>query len=228
MAQLIVIRKVVVGAQYLTATVQVAPDGPLYTSEDLEATTRIYNLMPSIVDQACMGDGGTVFRDVMGDTEVAHLLEHVTIELLARTNLAGDVSVGRTWLVDEPRRLYDVQLACPDDALVAGALSSAVWLVNWAFAGGGAPVPDVDATVAGLVSLVSGLVAPGEQEPDGLDAPVGGADGAADAAAPEASDGSGAEDGYAGDGYAYGEPDYDEPADEDLPDRGPSMSYKVL
>ena len=227
MAQLIVIRKVVVGAQYLTATVQVAPDGPFYTSEDLEATTRIYNLMPSIVDQACMGDGGTVFRDVMGDTEVAHLLEHVTIELLARTNLAGDVSVGRTWLVDEPRRLYDVQLACPDDALVAGALSSAVWLVNWAFAGGGAPVPDVDATVAGLVSLVSGLVAPGEQEPDGLDAPVGGADGGA-AGAPEASDGSGAEDGYADDGYAYDEPDYDEPADEDLPDRGPSMSYKVL
>ena len=227
MAQLIVIRKVVVGAQYLTATVQVSPDGPLYTSEDLEATTRIYNLMPSIVDQACMGDGGTVFRDVMGDTEVAHLLEHVTIELLARTNLAGDVSVGRTWLVDEPRRLYDVQLACPDDALVAGALSSAVWLVNWAFAGGGAPVPDVDATVAGLVSLVSGLVAPGEQEPDGLDAPVGGADGGA-AGAPEASDGSGAEDGYADDGYAYDEPDYDEPADEDLPDRGPSMSYKVL
>ena len=227
MAQLIVIRKVVVGAQYLTATVQVAPDGPLYTSEDLEATTRIYNLMPSIVDQACMGDGGTVFRDVMGDTEVAHLLEHVTIELLARTNLAGDVSVGRTWLVDEPRRLYDVQLACPDDALVAGALSSAVWLVNWAFAGGGAPVPDVDATVAGLVSLVSGLVAPGEQEPDGLDAPVGGVDGGA-AGAPEASDGSGAEDGYADDGYAYDEPDYDEPADEDLPDRGPSMSYKVL
>lgn len=227
MAQLIAIRKVVVGAQYLTATVQVAPDGPLYTSEDLEATTRIYNLMPSIVDQACMGDGGTVFRDVMGDTEVAHLLEHVTIELLARTNLAGDVSVGRTWLVDEPRRLYDVQLACPDDALVAGALSSAVWLVNWAFAGGGAPVPDVDATVAGLVSLVSGLVAPGEQEPDGLDAPVGGADGGA-AGAPEASDGSGAEDGYADDGYAYDEPDYDEPADEDLPDRGPSMSYKVL
>ena len=227
MAQLIVIRKVVVGAQYLTATVQVAPDGPLYTSEDLEATTRIYNLMPSIVDQACMGDGGTVFRDVMGDTEVAHLLEHVTIELLARTNLAGDVSVGRTWLVDEPRRLYDVQLACPDDALVAGALSSAVWLVNWAFAGGGAPVPDVDATVAGLVSLVSGLVAPGEQEPAGLDAPVGGADGGA-AGAPEASDGSGAEDGYADDGYAYDEPDYDEPADEDLPDRGPSMSYKVL
>ena len=227
MAQLIVIRKVVVGAQYLTATVQVAPDGPLYTSEDLEATTRIYNLMPSIVDQACMGDGGTVFRDVMGDTEVAHLLEHVTIELLARTNLAGDVSVGRTWLVDEPRRLYDVQLACPDDALVAGALSSAVWLVNWAFAGGGAPVPDVDATVAGLVSLVSGRVAPGEQEPDGLDAPVGGADGGA-AGAPEASDGSGAEDGYADDGYAYDEPDYDEPADEDLPDRGPSMSYKVL
>ena len=227
MAQLIVIRKVVVGAQYLTATVQVAPDGPLYTSEDLEATTRIYNLMPSIVDQACMGDGGTVFRDVMGDTEVAHLLEHVTIELLARTNLAGDVSVGRTWLVDEPRRLYDVQLACPDDALVAGALSSAVWLVNWAFAGGGAPVPDVDATVAGLVSLVSGLVAPGEQEPDGLDAPVGGADGGA-AGAPEASDGSGAEDGYADDGYASDEPDYDEPGDEDLPDRGPSMSYKVL
>ena len=218
MAQLIEIRKVVVGAQYFTATVQIDQDGPLYTSEDLEATTRIYNLMPSIIDQACMGDGSTVFRDVMGDTEVAHLLEHVTIELLARTNIAGDVSVGRTWLVDEPSRTYDIQLSCPDDVLVAGALSSAVWLVNWAFAGGGTPVPDVDATVAGLKDLVGGLVAPGEEAADGLDVPV------------EETDAAGADEGYeqgADENYDEGY-DYPEEEDDDLPDRGPSMSYKVL
>ena len=41
MAQLFDIKKVVVGPRTLTATVEVAPSAPLYTSEDLEGTTRI-------------------------------------------------------------------------------------------------------------------------------------------------------------------------------------------
>ncbi|MGI6754425.1 MAG: cyanophycin synthetase family protein [Atopobiaceae bacterium] len=172
MAQLIEIKKVVIGVQYFTATVEFSETGPIFTSEDLEATTRIYNLMPSIVDQACLGDGSTIFRDVMGSTEIAHLLEHVAIELLARTNKVDEITAGRTWIEDEGSRCYTIQLSCADDVLVAAAFSSAVWLVNWAFAGGGAPVPDVDAMVEGLRALVEGLVAPQDTPPDGLDVMV--------------------------------------------------------
>ena len=166
MAQLIDIIRVVVGTEYLTATVHISHDAPLMTSEDLEGTTRVYNLLPTIIDHACAGDHGSTFKDCMGDTELAHLLEHVTVELLARTNLVDEVVAGRTWRELAYDRTYSIQLACVDDVLVAAALSSAVWLMDWAFSGGVGPVPDVEATVAGLVGLVSSLPAEGESFQD--------------------------------------------------------------
>ena len=157
MAQLIDIIRVVVGPEYLTATVRVSNDAPLMTSEDLEGTTRVYNLLPTIINHACVGDAGTTFKDCMGDTELAHLLEHVTVELLSRTNLVEEIVAGRTWRELAYDRTFSIQLDCVDDVLVAGALSSAVWIVSWAFTGGAGPVPDVDATVDGLVQLVQSL-----------------------------------------------------------------------
>ena len=41
--------------------------------------------------------------------------------------------------------------------LVAGALSSAAWIVEWAYTGGGDPEPDLDAIANGLVALVDGI-----------------------------------------------------------------------
>ncbi len=167
MDQLIDITRVVVGTEYLTATVRIADDAPLMTSEDLEGTTRVYNLLPTIIDHACMGDAGSTFKDCMGDTELAHLLEHVTIELLARTNMVDEIISGRTWRELAYDRTYSIQLPCVDDVLIAGALSSGVWIITWAFNGGVGPVPDVDATVNGLAALVQSLPDPAVQEDEG-------------------------------------------------------------
>lgn len=221
MAQLIDITRVVVGTEYLTATVRVADEAPLMTSEDLEGTTRVYNLMPTIINHACMGDAGTIFRDCMGDTELAHLLEHMTVELLARTSLVDEVIAGRTWRELAYERMYSIQLPCVDDVLVVGALSSAVWILSWAFTGGAGPVPDVDATVAGLEQLVRSLPSP---DP-------------ASAAADEDERG-----GYGG--YSYDDPfgssfddAYEDAYDDDIEDddeeeqtldRGPRMSRKII
>lgn len=157
MAQIIDIMRVVVGPEYLTATVHVADDAPLMTIDDLEGTTRVYNLMPTIIDHACAGDAGSTFKDCMGNTELAHLLEHVTVELLARTNLTDEIVTGRTWREVAYDRTYSIQFPCIDDVLVTAALSSAIWIMSWAFTDGTGAVPDVDATVAGLVELVSSL-----------------------------------------------------------------------
>ena len=100
----------------------------------------------------------------MGSTEVAHLLEHVTIELMAQTGLGGDVSCGRTWEVTGEPRTYDVQLACPDDVLVASALSSAAWILQWAYSGGADPKPDVAAIVSGIRELVENAEQIAERE----------------------------------------------------------------
>lgn len=155
MAQLFDIKKVTVGPKNLEAIVELAANAPVMTSEDLEGTTRVWQVMSELRDHVCLGDESGTFGDVMGDTELAHLLEHVTVELLARTDVAGDIACGQTSEVGE--RTYKIVLKCIDDVLVVGALSSAAWIMQWAFSGGGEPVPDVDAIARGLVELVGSL-----------------------------------------------------------------------
>lgn len=157
MAQLFDIKKVTIGPKNLEAIVELAANAPLMTSEDLEGTTRVWQVMPELRDHVCLGDESGTFGDVMGDTELAHLLEHVTVELLARTDVAGDIACGQTSEVGE--RTYKIVLKCIDDVLVVGALSSAAWIMQWAFSGGGEPVPDVDAIAKGLAELVGSLPA---------------------------------------------------------------------
>ena len=157
MAQLISIKKVVVGPKNLTATVEFSAKAPRLTSENAEATERVLELLPGLSEHLCLGDADARFGLVAKDTEVAHLLEHVTVELLALTNLAGDVASGKTSLVDSRRGLYEIILACPDDVLVAASLSSAVWLLNWAYGNQEDTDPDINAIVSGLVALIQGL-----------------------------------------------------------------------
>ena len=154
MAQLIEIRKLTFGPVYATATIQLDPSAPLYTSDDIDGTARVYNLLPDIIDHVCIGDAGDTFRDAMGDTELAHLMEHVTVELMARTGIGSQVSCGRTWSPDMDRRIFDIQVICSDDVLCAGALSSAAWILQWAYTGGKTTRPNIDAIVQGLKSLV--------------------------------------------------------------------------
>ena len=176
MAQLISIKKVVVGPKNLTATVEFSAKAPRLTSENAEATERVLELLPGLSEHLCLGDADARFGLVAKDTEVAHLLEHVTVELLALTNLAGDVSSGKTSLVDSRRGLYEIILACPDDVLVAASLSSAVWLLNWAYGNQDEADPDINAIVSGLVALIQSLN--GEK----TDEPVDSAEPEADAA----------------------------------------------
>ena len=165
MAQLISIKKVVVGPKNLTATVEFSAKAPRLTSENAEATERVLELLPGLSEHLCLGDADARFGLVAKDTEVAHLLEHVTVELLALTNLAGDVSFGKTSLVDSRRGLYEIILACPDDVLVAASLSSAVWLLNWAYGNQDEADPDINAIVSGLVALIQSLDGEKTDEP---------------------------------------------------------------
>ncbi|MFR3451112.1 MAG: hypothetical protein ACLTSX_05260 [Collinsella sp.] len=133
MADLFNILKVTVGPKKLTARVLVNPGMPLMTSEDVEATARVYYLAPAIAEHMCLGDAGSKFQDCMGHTELAHLLEHLTVEIMNETGLAGGISSGRTRGVMGDDRLFDVEISCPDDALAVGALSSASFMMNWAY-----------------------------------------------------------------------------------------------
>lgn len=186
MAQLISIKKVVVGPKNLTATVEFSAKAPRLTSENAEATERVLELLPGLSEHLCLGDADARFGLVAKDTEVAHLLEHVTVELLALTNLAGDVASGKTSLVDSRRGLYEIILACPDDVLVAASLSSAAWLLNWAYGNQEDADPDINAIVSGLVALIQSL--DGEKSDELADSAEPEADAALQAESVEAED----------------------------------------
>ena len=177
MADLFNILKVTVGPKKLTARVLVNPGMPLYTSEDVEATARVYYLAPAIADHLCLGDAGSKFQDCMGNTELAHLLEHLTVEIMNETGLAGDISSGRTRNVMGDERLFDVEVSCPDDALAIGALSSASFMMNWAFLHPNQTAPDFPGTVAALTSLVKNLRG-ADADSDALDADANEGEGA--------------------------------------------------
>lgn len=164
MASLFNIMKITVDDTKARARVLVNPGMPLMTSEDIEATARVYYLAPAIAQHACFGDAGEKFQDCMGDTELAHLLEHLTVEIMNETGLAGDISSGRTRSVAEDPRLFEIELSCPDDALTIGALSSASFMMEWAFLHPDVAAPDFAGTVEALRQLVLSLR--GESEPD--------------------------------------------------------------
>ena len=125
-------------------------------------SARVYYLVPAIAKHLCLGDSGREFQDCMGQTELCHLLEHVTVELMNETGLAGSISCGRTRVSEHDERVFEVELSCPDDALAIGALSSATFMMDWAYLHADQPAPDVDGTVAGLRNLVLGMRAEAE------------------------------------------------------------------
>lgn len=187
MAGLFNILKVTVSEDKICAHVLVNPGMPLMTSEDIEATARVYYLVPAIAKHLCLGDSGREFQDCMGETELCHLLEHVSVELMNETGLAGNISCGRTRVSEHDERVFEIELSCPDDALAIGALSSATFMMDWAYLHADQPAPDVDGTVAGLRNLVLGMRAEAEgKDPHEAVAAANGEDVAEDAAEGEA------------------------------------------
>lgn len=187
MAGLFNILKVTVSEDKICAHVLVNPGMPLMTSEDIEATARVYYLVPAIAKHLCLGDSGREFQDCMGQTELCHLLEHVSVELMNETGLAGNISCGRTRVSEHDERVFEIELSCPDDALAIGSLSSATFMMDWAYLHADQPAPDVDGTVAGLRNLVLGMRAEAEgKDPHEAVAAANGEDVAEDATEGEA------------------------------------------
>ena len=182
MAGLFNILKVTVGEDKICAHVLVNPGMPLKTSEDIEATARVYYLVPAIAKHLCLGDAGREFQDCMGDTELCHLLEHVTVELMNETGLAGKIACGRTRVSEHDERVFEIEVSCPDDALTIGALSSATFMMDWAFLHADQPAPDVEGTVKGLRHLVLAMRAERGEVVEGFEEPA--AEGDAEAVAP--------------------------------------------
>lgn len=143
-----------VGPQNLHYLVHIAEGYPLTTQDDQEAINRILALMPALETHVCVSPAGDSFKDALPCTDVAHVLEHVVVELLAQSGRV-EIASGKTrTLPDSDGRSFESCISCEDDTLTIAAVSSAVWVLEWAFAGGKAPSPHIAGIAEGLGALI--------------------------------------------------------------------------
>lgn len=143
------IAKVTVFSDRLEALVRV--EGAMRTSAYDGLCEAITETFPALVSHRCDNDESRGMSEELADTELAHLAEHVALELMRRAGIRGPLRGDTSWDFErDGAGVFHVILDCPDDALCVGALSAAVRIVDELVRG--VRPPSVDATVEGLRS----------------------------------------------------------------------------
>ncbi|BDE95147.1 cyanophycin synthetase family protein [Raoultibacter timonensis] len=95
-----------------------------YTTPRLAAT--LLGEHPTLAGHACVNEVGDTFGCVIERTPVPHLLEHLVIDLQARSGgRPDDTFVGTTEWVDEARGRATVQVSFTDDLVALRAFRDA-------------------------------------------------------------------------------------------------------
>lgn len=126
------------------------------------AAGRVLALLPNLARHVCINEKGASFGDEIVGTELAHLLEHVVVELEGQAHAAagdGPVFLGHTsWLEELDRTrahgyaLMRTTVTFLNDFVALQAVKDACDIVGWACGVPGSPDsrPDVPAMVEGL------------------------------------------------------------------------------
>jgi hypothetical protein len=147
------IESVSVGPDAVEALVVFEAGEPLRTSAHPRAAERALALLPGLRGHRCDNDEARSFTDEIGDTEVAHLIEHATLELMAMAGSPPTLRGVTTWdFGRDGRGVFRVRFAHDDDLVALGALKAAEAAVRWCLSGDG-PAPDVEGEARRLRGL---------------------------------------------------------------------------
>lgn len=119
-----------------------------------EVAERALALLPGLAEHMCSNDAGRVFVDELTRTEAAHLLEHVTLELMAAAGSSHELSGVTSWdfTADGPG-VFHVVLEYDDDLVCLGAIKAAYSVLGYLFKE--EAYPDVSLLVKQLAMLRS-------------------------------------------------------------------------
>jgi hypothetical protein len=126
-------------------TVAFAPGEALRTSDLPGLVARVLGALPGLRGHRCDNGVGVTFADEMADTELAHLLEHATLEVMAMAG-APDTLRGRTsWdFARDGAGVFNIRLEHDDISTLEGAVALASEVVEWAM-GRRDEAPEVEA-----------------------------------------------------------------------------------
>lgn len=117
--------------------IAVAKDGMTIEARCTPADARVsaaqakaaLDKLPNLARHVCVNPNGKTFADDIEGTRPAHLLEHVTIELMAQEHGSGDGLMGHTSYAQE-RGVMIVKLTYKDDIIALRCIKEACAFVN--------------------------------------------------------------------------------------------------
>jgi hypothetical protein len=146
------IRSVTVGPDTVEAHIAFETDEPLRTSAIPGAASRMLALLPGLRGHRCDNADGRSFADELADTEIAHVLEHAALEVMALAGSPDTLRGDTSWdFARDGRGVFRVRLQYDDDRVCIGAIKLAGELVNAMLAG--AEPPDIRVQAARLRAL---------------------------------------------------------------------------
>jgi hypothetical protein len=150
---LVSIERIEVGARHLDARIRLTDQSSLRTSASPEAASRALQLLPGLARHSCENDLGARFVDELRDTETAHLLEHVAVELMALSGSPRSLKARTSWdFSEDGPGVFRIRMEYDNDLVAISALSEAAAIVEAVMSPDAEP-SDVDAAVERLRDL---------------------------------------------------------------------------
>ncbi|MDZ4655129.1 MAG: hypothetical protein U1F44_04570 [Coriobacteriia bacterium] len=146
------VHSVTVCKDRVDVVVRVNDDERMRTVGDEDVVRRALELLPGLKRHVCDNTQGITFAEEITDTEVAHLFEHVVIELMARSGSPRGLKGETQWdFSRDGHGTFRVSFEYDDDLVCLGAIKAADRVMAHVL--GDAPPPDVDAETTRLRDL---------------------------------------------------------------------------
>jgi hypothetical protein len=134
------IESVEVTPDAVEALVRFTASEPLRTSEIPDFTGAVLAALPGLRGHRCDNGAGLTFADELRDTELAHVIEHAALEVMAMAGSPATLRGTTSWdFAADGRGVFRVRLAYDDDLVAIGALRFAGSLVEGLAKGQRAP-----------------------------------------------------------------------------------------
>ena len=146
------IESIEVGEHSIEALARVTDPALMRTSSRPSLAEKALSLLPDLARHRCDNDANKRFVDEMRDTETPHLLEHITVELMALSGSPRNLPAHTEWdFARDGKGVFRVVLDYDFDLLALRALKDANTVVDWLF--GEAPIPDIAEITANLLEI---------------------------------------------------------------------------
>lgn len=126
----------------IEVTLAFDPSGPLRTSQVPGLVDSVRGLLPGVFRHRCTSPGSGLFASEAPDTEIAHLFEHMVLELMVMAGSPRTLEGRTDW--DFPRDgsgVFHTTLACDDDSVAVGAVHGALEMLDALLDGREPPSP---------------------------------------------------------------------------------------